>query len=222
MERDIAVKKERLPVSQRNLDLATDKAVFAFFLDKLLAADAAAHFKTLRQEIEQCAGPGSRRKDRRLRRRPLRQYAPGRPGIQAENVRRRRQGPGRGRRRLPRPGRQDPARVRRLQPPPKRHRRPLAPAQAPLCRSHDAAAPATTLHYPDANSTLRFSYGRVEGYSPRDAVIYAPFTTLAGVLAKNSGESPFDLDAKFIAAAGGAGPPLATATRPWATSRSIS
>jgi hypothetical protein len=57
------------------------------------------------------------------------------------------------------------------------------------------------IFYPDANSTLRFNYGRVEGYSPRDAVSYAPFTTLAGVLAKNSGEFPFDLDGKVIAAA---------------------
>jgi hypothetical protein len=61
------------------------------------------------------------------------------------------------------------------------------------------------IHYPDANSTLRFNYGRVEGYAPRDAVSYAPFTTLAGVLAKNSGEPPFDLGAKFIAAARGQG-----------------
>jgi hypothetical protein len=57
------------------------------------------------------------------------------------------------------------------------------------------------MFYPDANSTLRFNYGRVEGYSPRDAVTYAPFTTLAGVLAKNSGEFPFNLDGAVVAAA---------------------
>lgn len=46
--------------------------------------------------------------------------------------------------------------------------------------------------YPDANSTLRFTYGYVKGYSPREAVIYTPFTTLKGVLEKDTGVFPFD------------------------------
>ena len=46
--------------------------------------------------------------------------------------------------------------------------------------------------YPDANSTLRFTYGNVKGYSPREAVIYTPFTTLKGVLEKDTGIFPFD------------------------------
>jgi len=45
--------------------------------------------------------------------------------------------------------------------------------------------------YPDANSTIRFTYGRVEGYTPRDAVRYTPFTTLGGVLEKETGQEPF-------------------------------
>ncbi|HDP94646.1 MAG TPA: S46 family peptidase, partial [Candidatus Aminicenantes bacterium] len=45
--------------------------------------------------------------------------------------------------------------------------------------------------YPDANSTLRFSWGEVAGYEPRDAVRYAPFTTLSGVMEKETGEKPF-------------------------------
>lgn len=45
--------------------------------------------------------------------------------------------------------------------------------------------------YPDANSTLRVTVGHVKGYSPKDAVIYAPQTTVAGMVAKN-GEAPFD------------------------------
>ena len=49
-----------------------------------------------------------------------------------------------------------------------------------------------TLVYPDANSTLRFTYGNVKGYSPREAVIYTPFTTLKGVLEKDTGVFPFD------------------------------
>lgn len=36
----------------------------------------------------------------------------------------------------------------------------------------------------DANSTLRFTYGTVKGYSPRDGVYYHPRTTLDGVIAK--------------------------------------
>lgn len=47
--------------------------------------------------------------------------------------------------------------------------------------------------YPDANRTLRFSCGRVEGYSPRDAVYYTPFTTLKGMMAKDTGKRPFDV-----------------------------
>jgi hypothetical protein len=45
--------------------------------------------------------------------------------------------------------------------------------------------------YPDANSTLRFTYGTVAGYSPRDAVSYTPQTSLDGVLAKSTGQEPF-------------------------------
>ena len=46
--------------------------------------------------------------------------------------------------------------------------------------------------YPDANSTLRVTYGTIKGYSPRDAVQYLPFTGLEGVAAKNTGEEPFN------------------------------
>jgi len=38
--------------------------------------------------------------------------------------------------------------------------------------------------YPDANSTLRVSYGKVEGYSPADAIRYHWFTTLDGIMEK--------------------------------------
>jgi len=51
--------------------------------------------------------------------------------------------------------------------------------------------------YPDANSTMRFTYGAVRGYSPADAVYYRPFTTLKGVLEKNTGAEPFDVPAKL-------------------------
>lgn len=39
-------------------------------------------------------------------------------------------------------------------------------------------------NFPDANSTLRITYGRVKGYSPRDADYYGYQTTLEGVMEK--------------------------------------
>ena len=38
--------------------------------------------------------------------------------------------------------------------------------------------------YPDANSTMRFTYGNVKPYSPKDGMQYWHYTTLAGVLEK--------------------------------------
>ncbi len=46
--------------------------------------------------------------------------------------------------------------------------------------------------YPDANSTLRITYGNVLGGSPQDGLEYKPFTTLEGILAKNTGIEPFN------------------------------
>lgn len=39
-------------------------------------------------------------------------------------------------------------------------------------------------HFPDANLTLRLTYGEVKGYQPRDAVVYSHQTTLNGVIEK--------------------------------------
>ncbi len=38
--------------------------------------------------------------------------------------------------------------------------------------------------FPDANSTMRLAFGKVEGYSPREGIVYTPFTTLDGVFEK--------------------------------------
>lgn len=43
--------------------------------------------------------------------------------------------------------------------------------------------------YPDANFTMRLTYGTVKGYSPRDAVDYRYYTTLKGVMEKENPES---------------------------------
>lgn len=46
---------------------------------------------------------------------------------------------------------------------------------------------------PDANSTLRLTYGYVLGYSPADAVYYSPVTSLKGVIEKGSDEGDYKL-----------------------------
>ncbi len=51
--------------------------------------------------------------------------------------------------------------------------------------------------YPDANSTLRFSFGNITGYSPREAEFRTPFTTMKGMLEKDTGKIPFDMPQKL-------------------------
>ena len=52
--------------------------------------------------------------------------------------------------------------------------------------------------YPDANSTLRVTYGNVKGYTPRDAVKYDYYTYLDGVLDKyKPGDYEFDVPEKI-------------------------
>ncbi len=50
---------------------------------------------------------------------------------------------------------------------------------------------------PDANGTLRFTYGYIEGYSPRDAVTYNPLTSVQGLLEKDTGKPPYSLPEKM-------------------------
>jgi hypothetical protein len=51
---------------------------------------------------------------------------------------------------------------------------------------------------PDANGTLRLTFGRIRGYHPKDAVYYKPITTLDGVVEKTTGEEPFDTPPELI------------------------
>ena len=46
--------------------------------------------------------------------------------------------------------------------------------------------------YPDANSSLRITYGHVKGYTGLDGTVYTPFTKLEEVAAKETGAEPFD------------------------------
>ncbi|TAK51668.1 MAG: hypothetical protein EPO24_15680, partial [Bacteroidetes bacterium] len=45
--------------------------------------------------------------------------------------------------------------------------------------------------YPDANRTLRFTYGQIKSYEARDAVQYNYVTSLSGVMQKETGKDPF-------------------------------
>ena len=54
--------------------------------------------------------------------------------------------------------------------------------------------------YPDANSTLRFTYATVQGYAPRDGVFLKPFTTHHGVAEKETGSEPFASPKRLLAA----------------------
>ena len=54
--------------------------------------------------------------------------------------------------------------------------------------------------WPDANLTLRYTFGTVKGYSPRDEVFYGPMTTTEGVLEKVvPGDYEFDLQPEIVA-----------------------
>jgi len=53
--------------------------------------------------------------------------------------------------------------------------------------------------FPDANSTLRVTYGKVKGYKPNDAITFEPFTYLDGVMEKYvPGDYEFDVPKKLI------------------------
>jgi hypothetical protein len=53
--------------------------------------------------------------------------------------------------------------------------------------------------FPDANSTLRVTYGKVKAYEPKDATIYTPVTYLDGAMEKYiPGDYEFDVPAKLI------------------------
>lgn len=53
--------------------------------------------------------------------------------------------------------------------------------------------------FPDANSTLRVTYGKIDGYTPKDGVYYKPFTTLSGVIEKYIPDDyEFNLPKKLI------------------------
>ncbi|RZM23607.1 MAG: S46 family peptidase [Pedobacter sp.] len=58
---------------------------------------------------------------------------------------------------------------------------------------------AGKIMYPDANSTMRLSYGNVQDYSPKDGIVYKTTTTIDGIMQKYvPGDDEFDLPANLI------------------------
>lgn len=54
-------------------------------------------------------------------------------------------------------------------------------------------------YFPDANSTMRVTYGKVKGYSPKDAVYYMPVSYLDGVIEKYVPDDyEFDVPKKLL------------------------
>ena len=54
--------------------------------------------------------------------------------------------------------------------------------------------------YPDANSTLRVTYGTVSPYAPHDGLLKGPFTTVNGILEKATDKEPFIVPAALTQA----------------------
>ena len=78
------------------------------------------------------------------------------------------------------------------------HNKQISSLQATYMKALIAAFPERQF-YPDANSTLRVTYGKLEGVEPRDAVSYGTTTYLEGVMAKyQPGDYEFDVPAKLI------------------------
>ncbi|HLI65898.1 MAG TPA: S46 family peptidase [Caulobacteraceae bacterium] len=76
--------------------------------------------------------------------------------------------------------------------------------QGPTARAAEAIAKARFAvdgadAYPDGTFTLRFSYGAVDGWTYRGKTV-PPFTTFAGLYDRATGQPPFDLDPRWLAA----------------------
>ena len=70
----------------------------------------------------------------------------------------------------------------------------LRPVYAAALQAFDPAH-ATS----DANSTLRLSYGTVQGYRPKDGIVYQPQTTVNGVVEK-AGDFPYEAPKSLLSA----------------------
>ena len=74
---------------------------------------------------------------------------------------------------------------------------PITPAAEKIAHARFAAY--GTSQYPDATFTLRLSYGKIAGWTYRGRTVQ-PFTTFSGLYDRATGQEPFALDARWIAA----------------------
>ncbi|MFD2696528.1 S46 family peptidase [Mesonia sediminis] len=71
--------------------------------------------------------------------------------------------------------------------------------QAEYMKAIVETSPKEARIFPNANGTLRVTYGQVKGYSPKDAVYYEPVTHLEGVMEKYvKDDYEFDVPQKLI------------------------
>ncbi|MGE3142943.1 MAG: S46 family peptidase [Hyphomonadaceae bacterium] len=75
---------------------------------------------------------------------------------------------------------------------------PIARAQERIARARFRAFGETI--YPDATFTLRLSYGKVAGWTEPDGRAVAPFTRIAGLYARATGQAPYKLAESWVAA----------------------
>jgi len=58
---------------------------------------------------------------------------------------------------------------------------------------------SSTLMYPDANATMRLTYGKIKAYAPKDAVAFKYYTLADGLLEKyKPGDEEFDLEPRIV------------------------
>ena len=75
----------------------------------------------------------------------------------------------------------------------------LARLNRTYLKSIQKVLPDHKKYYPDANSTLRIAYGKIESYEPRDGVFYDYYTTLDGIIEKyNPNTKEFNLPKKLL------------------------
>ena len=74
---------------------------------------------------------------------------------------------------------------------------PVTDASEKIARARFAAYGAST--YPDATFTLRLSYGKIAGWNERGTAV-PPFTYTRGLWERATGEDPFKLDERWLAA----------------------
>ncbi len=201
-ERNWTRMKEGLERMQRTYDNRLDRPMLRYALLEAAALPADQRIAPARHARRPHDRDGEGRggeEGRHLPRRPLRRDEASREGVPPRPLRqvdegdRRHEGHGRPARRRPPP-------ARRGEPRAGEGERREAHAPPPAVYMRALLAQGGGLVAPDANSTLRVTFGRVMGVDPRDGMRYLPQTTLQGVVDKHTGEGEFNVPARELEA----------------------